>query len=159
MNLGNQSKWKITLDASYMAQYSFMNKKIWKEVKEDKWRYYEIQGRYGVIYPYSESHLAVYFTSLRVFRDYSHQGKWMLIRQGDWEGVYIVPNDCLDEAAEAIKAYRKRHISTEHLKKLATGRERLKSNHFSPSDDEFIIPKIEENLPMIQGDQENQNKA
>src|ERR1044071_4743719 len=136
----DQDKWKVSVDESYEALKKFGDAISWGLAKKEKWRYYEIRGRYGMVYPYSASHLCAHFSSIRLFKQKADKPGWKKFREGDSEGDYLILNRDLEIAASAIRAYRKRHLSIEHLKKLKNGWQRVKTGSFSSSSGEILIP-------------------
>lgn len=89
------------------------------QVRKEIWRYYELQGLYGIIYPYSSYQPAVHFTSIRVANRFRKRANWKILQSGDQEIVYLIPMDDLRFAAKVIRARKKRQLSTEQREKRA----------------------------------------
>ncbi len=113
MNLReHQSRWIESFEESYQAETDPYEKKA-------KWRYYEIRGRYGLIYSYSESQLAVCFNTKRVANRFRSRKEWVRIMNGEEETVFLFPAQDLNMTAQAIKAKRRRQpLSSERRQKL-----------------------------------------
>ena len=87
----------------------------WEESREgrsiDPWLYV-IHGRYGHIYPWGSDTLAVYTTrSIRTVKTLV-QGGCVLRQDGDREWTLTFPVHLFPMVAKAIKAYRKKRISS-----------------------------------------------
>lgn len=113
--LGNE--YKITFDESYKAEKD-------KEARAEKWRYYEVCGKKGKIYPYSAQMLAIYLQDVKVdqteARFIRKQG-WRIIQNGDWEIVALFPASDLQKALPLIEP-KKCRILTEVQKIIMAGR-------------------------------------
>lgn len=109
MDLRNQTKWRTFLEQGSTEAV-------------DRWRFYEIRGAKGSIWPYSETHLAVLFNRNRLgCRIQRERPEWPLLQNGEHEMVFKVSNAELDLAARSIRAYKRRHLSDEQ-RKLASER-------------------------------------
>lgn len=86
----------------------------------ESWRFYEIRGKYGSIWPYSRTNLACLITTNRigerVKRNYPH---WKLIQNGNNEMCFMIENDFLHEASKIISARYKRQLTEEQKNRLA----------------------------------------
>lgn len=121
MNLKQLTKnrYRISQDQSFDHE-SEPGKTAWQ------WRYQEIRGRHGVLYPYSATQLAVTFTSNIVANRFEDK-KWKVLQDGDDERTTLIPLEALDSVLEAIKPRKKRQISEfNRLKSI----ERLKAYSF-----------------------------
>jgi hypothetical protein len=99
------SKYRVTTDPSYDAE------------KEDgktqwQWRYHEIIGKYGTLYPFSENQLAVRFDSIHIANRFSGRG-WKVIQDGTDERTALVPKEAATEVLTAIRARKKRQLTPE----------------------------------------------
>lgn len=128
MDLSAQTKYKVFLDESYKHDVT--------EERRKKWQYYELHGKYGMIYPYSASQLAVYFNTHKVSRKFLK--RWFLITEGDFERVFLIPDSDLELAASSIEAKKRRQYSPETLAKLRKNIKFLSRERGSrPSDKRF----------------------
>ena len=87
------SPYKITLDESYAVEKDL-------EAKEEKWRYYELHGKYGMIYPYSRDRVVVVLNTF---------GK---------EKRYFFHTDQFKEALKLVNPNKKRVYSPEYREVL-----------------------------------------
>ena len=149
MNLTDQTKWKVTHDESINAQKEFWRNapngskseylRLWKIEKQNQWAYFQIEGKHGLIYPYSQSRLAVWFQSKRIAEKFKAEKGWVRLIEGDKEIIFLIPSDFLDKAAVAIKARKKRKISKAHQKCLEKGREMAKHCPNQPSNGDISM--------------------
>ena len=110
-----RTRYKTRLDESYDHETE-------DGKSAEKWRYVEIIGWYGIIYPYSESLLAVQISSGTIRERLLRQGipdDWEKIQDADDGVVFTLPNKDLDVAAGLIRARAKRRGSKEAAKRLA----------------------------------------
>lgn len=111
MNLKiDQNRYKVFLDESYKTESE-------SGKSNELWRYYEIRGKYGHIYPYSDSKLGMFITS-NIISNKIHEKEWKIIQNGQEERVYLLPNNDLDKASQYIKARKKRHLSPQQIEEL-----------------------------------------
>ena len=92
--------------------------------------YQTIAGKYGEIYTYDDTHLAVYVTGQFRHKELSRLEGIKTLHDLDGEGVYLFKADnleLLDTIAKLIHAHKKRHLS-EKQKRQAV--ERLKEYRF-----------------------------
>lgn len=120
-DLTKQRKYKIVFDESYQLETS-------ERKTFDKWRYAEIPGRYGKVYPYSESLFAAYIKSPKIYTPIIRMKKHKIIQEGYMEIVFLFPPGDFDFFATEMKLRKKRQMS-EKQRILAS--ERLKKYHFS----------------------------
>ena len=102
-------RYRVTLDESY-----YHENESGKE--SNKWAYYEIVGRYGTLYPYSKSELAVYFKSNQI-RNKVVRGLKCL-QNGQEESTYLLPSDKTHLVLDAIKPRKRRILSDSQLERL-----------------------------------------
>ena len=123
------NKYKIWLDRSYRRR-DFA----------EKWRYYEIKGEDGALWPYSDTHLTVAFFHAWRTRTNAHGDTvWIpsrrsrkakrfqslagsdgeVIQNGDEATCIKVPNKYLTKALKLIDPRRKRQVSPEVKARLA----------------------------------------
>jgi len=107
-----QSKYRVFVDSSF--DYEKESGKT-----AEKWRYYEIRGKYGYIYPWDEKDLCVCFTSNKIARKVEKNKNWPLIQSGDDETVYRFNSSELYDVAQAIVAKRRRIVSPETAGRLS----------------------------------------
>ena len=102
MNLKtDQRRYKVFLDPSYEAEKEDGKTK-------EQWRYYELRGKYGTIYPYSETLLGVCYTSKRKSESVLAEKGYRVIQDGDEETVVVVDLKEFQYVAQSIKARLKR---------------------------------------------------
>ena len=104
-----------------------MEKEPGKEA--DKWRYYELRGPYGYVYPYSGSQLAcIVFASLdpssinrsqRAKKCREEHPDWAVIQSGDTETTFRLDDNGFEDAAQTISARVKRVGNPENALHLA----------------------------------------
>ena len=104
-------KWRISLDESFDAEVDPITRK-------EKWRYYEIKGRHGMVYPYSENQLAVCVTSRVIAKRLSKKEGVVMVLDAECETVFHFPESDLDLVAGAIRARKKRRLSPEQRSRL-----------------------------------------
>jgi hypothetical protein len=109
MKLLEQKKYRTRLEESYKAEKT-------AEVKRDKEQYAEIPGKYGFVYNYSPTQLAVYVNSL-VLKSRLPKA-WKVIQNGDFEKTALIPDLDLDRACTLIQAQKKRQYTPEALARL-----------------------------------------
>jgi hypothetical protein len=120
-------KYQIKMDESYAKE-----KKILRSTDEP-W-YQELIGKYGAIYSYSDTEVAVAFANTRggkkkldVFlAEIGNQGR--ILQNADDAVVYAVPNELAAECIKAIKGYRTRQLSEEERNRR---RENLKKTRLA----------------------------
>ena len=116
MDLRTQRKYRIYLEEAHNA----------KEL--ESWRFYEMRGFYGTIWPYSQTHLACLILSNRIGeRIRREKPHWKLIQNGDNEMCFKLENKFIEEAAEVIRAKKKRRMTPEQKEKLV---EMGRKHHF-----------------------------
>lgn len=105
----------------------------------DAWRFFECRGRYGSIWPYSNTYLACLVLSNRigemVKRDYPH---WKLTQDGENETTFILENKFLDEAADVISARKKRRMSPDQLEQSIKRLAKYRYNTSKPEHSEGL---------------------
>lgn len=116
------SKYRIAMDESFAVEKD-------PESKKEKWRYYEIRGKHGMVFPYDWDKPAVTFTSNIVANRFSRRG-WKVLQNGDYERTVLIPKEALDEVLEAIQPRKRRHLNPEQR---ARSIERLKKWAFKGS--------------------------
>ncbi len=120
----DQKRYRVFVDESYATETD-------TEARREKWRYYELRGKYGTIYPYSATQLAVYFNTKKVSNPFIKRAGWVKKQDGDSETVFWIPDSYLELAANTIKARKRRVISPEMLATLVN---RLKKGVKTPTD-------------------------
>ncbi len=108
----DQTQWRVFLDESFKVEED-------REAKSEKWRYYELRGRYGIIYPYSADLLAAYIHSPRIAAKFQRETGIAPSQQGDYEAVFRFSSQTLPFAAGLIGAKKRRRLSPEQKARLA----------------------------------------
>lgn len=115
MDLSQQKKYKVFMDESFFCQLKGL-----KDKKEDKWRYCELRGKYGMIYPYSESLLGVQVKAGKKAEGLRRRNpSWKVVQDCDDFVVFLVDNQQLETVSGIIEAKRRRALSDESRKQLA----------------------------------------
>lgn len=113
MNLKEKfgSRYRVTLDESFKIADT--------ESRKEEWRYQEIKGKYGVIFPYGWDKPAVTFTSNVVANRFSQKANdWQILQNGEDERTYLIPKSDLGEIFDAIKPRKKRQLTPEQRERL-----------------------------------------
>lgn len=115
-------RYRVTLDESWGHETE-------EGKSKNEWRYHEIKGKYGVIYPYSQTQLTCIFNSMIVYGWFKYRG-WRIIQDGESEKNVFVPFENIEEVLKAIKPRKRRQVSfeqkiasTERLKRFWFGRD------------------------------------
>ncbi|HEY6436556.1 MAG TPA: hypothetical protein VIY47_08200 [Ignavibacteriaceae bacterium] len=120
MNLKlDQKRYRVFLDESYGEE---------KEPGKmaDLWRYYELRGKYGILYAYSETHLVALVTSSRIAEKVKKAHLWPIIQNGGTETAFKLENNHFRDAAQHIQARKRRVGNPENGLRLAKYRFRSK---------------------------------
>jgi len=97
-----QSKYRVFIDESYAAEKE-------EGKTREQWRYYELRGLRGTLYPYSETHLAMFVKGKVLIKKSPFGFKDATILQsGDEEIVLKVKNSELHNVAQFLKCRVKR---------------------------------------------------
>jgi hypothetical protein len=105
MNLKeDQKRYKVFMDESFMVETD-------TETRKEKWRYYELRGPAGSVYPYSETEMAVCILSNRIGYATHRQTKWPIIQDGDMEIVLKLPASEWAKAADIVCARKRPQLS------------------------------------------------
>ena len=113
-----QSRYKVTFEESY--KYAG---ELDRHDPDFPLMYQIIAGKYGELYAYDDTHLAVYVTGQNRHKEVSRLDGIQILHDCDGEGVYLFKTDnpeLLDTIATFIHAHKKRRVSNKE-------RERLKS--------------------------------
>lgn len=92
----------------------------------EAWRYLEVVGRKGWLYPYSEELIAVRFNFARTGRLQIKKTDWRVVQDADDGIVALAPLNQLPQCLSSILARRRRQVSEQE-------RERLKKMGFKKS--------------------------
>lgn len=112
MNLRQiQKRYRVFIEDSYEVETDPGKSK-------ELWRYMELRGKYGHIYPYSERKFAVYLKSPTIYERLKRQGKWQKIQEGDTECVFLFDRPGLEFFAKLIQSRKKRIMSESERKRL-----------------------------------------
>lgn len=84
----------------------------------DAWRYFELRGKYGTIYPYSESHLAIQIKSSILANRVRRTKRYPLLQDADDVVVFKAPDSELKSFASMLKCSKLRHLSEQQREKL-----------------------------------------
>lgn len=120
----------INLKEAYGKQYKIFMDEAWEHLQvkseEDKPWYYEIRGRYGLIYSYDDTTLAVMVTSSNIKEHMGRffKGKIKVFWEGDGEGVFRFGPELIHKIAEMIRAKKKRHLTDRQKEILNEGRKK-----------------------------------
>lgn len=104
-------KYRIFLDDAYKAETT-ANKSA------DKWRYLELRGKYGYLYPYSSAQVAVAFTSIKVGNKLKGRAGWKVLQDAEDAIVFLIPDEDIQFSIKALKIYRRRAISDSEKQNL-----------------------------------------
>lgn len=128
-------RFRVTLDPSFMAERE-------KGKTAEVWRYHEIHGRYGMVYPFSADQAAVYFKTLRIGNLFP---ALPIVRDGEGERVCFCPAEAIENVLAAIQARRRRKPMTPEQREAALARiERFRfgrtkeARQFSQSDENAL---------------------
>lgn len=106
-------KFKIFIDDAYRAESS-PNKSA------ERWRYLELRGKYGYVYPYSQTQLAIAITGPKIAAKFLRRGGWKIIQDGEDATVFLIPEEDLGVAFITLKLLKKKVLSDEdRAKKIA----------------------------------------
>lgn len=86
--------------------------------QSDAWRYYELRGKFGNIYPYSEKEIGVQVNSQVYANRLKRMGAWKVIQDADDFVVFVARNDEYSYFAEMLKCRRKRVVSERERQRL-----------------------------------------
>lgn len=112
-------RYRVTPDESYEHET--------EEGKSlNQWRWHEIRGKFGILYPYSKDQLACLFTSIIVANRFKSKG-WRVLQNGDFERNVLIPLDSTQEVLKAIRPKKRRQMS---LDQKIVAVERLKRYQF-----------------------------
>jgi hypothetical protein len=103
-------RYRVTLDESWGHETE-------EGKSKNEWRYHEIKGKYGVIYPYSYSQLTCIFNSMIVYGWFKDRG-WRIIQDGESEKNVFIPFESIEEVLKAIKPRKRRQLTEEQKKRL-----------------------------------------
>ena len=98
-------RFKISLDESFNIERD-------TEVRREKWRYLEVRGRYGTLYPYSVLELHGFVESAKIAGRLESEG-FEIVKSGGGEAVFRVPEARAAGFLQAIRARRKRQLTPE----------------------------------------------
>lgn len=105
-------KFRVYVDDAYRAEDT-PNK------SSEKWRYLELRGKYGYIYPYSSNQLAVAITGPKIAAKFVRRGGWKILQDGEDATVFLIPDEDLSLAFSTLKLFRKKVLSDEDRAKKA----------------------------------------
>jgi hypothetical protein len=109
-------KYRIFMDEAWKAEDSQSNP---DKVKDKPW-YYEIRGKYGVIYLYGANKLAVRITGNRIKSRIKteYRNILSLYLEAEDESIFLFNPENFEIVAKLIKARRKRQISEKERLRL-----------------------------------------
>lgn len=105
-------KYKVFVDDAYRAETT-QNKSA------DKWRYLELRGKYGYVYPFSSSHIAVAVTGPKIATKLLKRPGWKVLQNADDAIVFMIPDEDTSFAFSTLKLFRKKVLSEEDRAKKA----------------------------------------
>jgi hypothetical protein len=113
MDLTTQKKYRVYIEESYDHET--------EEGKTfEKWRYQELRGKYGTVYPYSHDYLGVQVKAGKIGNKTRRQHPdWPVIQDCDDLIVFKVKNSELGEAAKIIQARVRRYLTEDQKRLLA----------------------------------------
>ncbi len=109
-------KYKVFMDEAWEVESSQANS---DKAKDKPW-YYEIRGKYGVIYLYGTNKLAVRITAKRIKSRIKIEYKDILklyIEAKD-ESIFLFNPENFELVAKLVKARKRKQLSVEHKAKL-----------------------------------------
>ncbi len=109
-------KYRIFMDEAWKAEDSQSNP---DKVKDKPW-YYEIRGKYGVIYLYGANKLAVRITGNRIKSRIKteYRNILSLYLEAEDESIFLFNPETFEIVAKLIKARKKRQISEKERLRL-----------------------------------------
>lgn len=112
MNLYHQKRYRVFTDESW-----FVEKEPGKD--KEKWRYAELRGKYGMVYPYSYDWLGVQIKAGNVGEATRRANPgWAVIQDCDDFLVFKVKNEELDKAAGIVRARKRRAMTPEQAETM-----------------------------------------
>lgn len=84
--------------------------------KDRKAAFYQIKGRYGVVYPWDADFVEVYVTSGRKIASLERNVNWRVKNQYDDATAFLLALTDISEAWRVIKPTKRKHYSAEHRK-------------------------------------------
>lgn len=132
----------MNLKQLYGKRYRVTLDESWEHEKEEgkslnEWRYHEIKGKFGTLYPYSKDQLTCLFTSLIIANRFNNRG-WKVIQSGDTEINIFIPFENVEEVLRAIRPKKRRQLSDDQKKVNA---ERLRRFYFGRKPHENTSPR------------------
>lgn len=113
-------KYRVFIEDAYKAETT-PNKSA------DKWRYMELRGKYGYVYPYSSTQLAFAVTSSKLAPKLSRRAGWKTVQNADDVTVFFVPDEDVNFALSTLKLFRRRIVSEETRAKMAATLEKARA--------------------------------
>ena len=109
-------KYRIYMDEAWYAEDSQSNP---NKLKDKPW-YYEVRGKYGAIYLYGASKLAVRVTGNRIKGRIKTEYKDILslYLEAEYESIFLFNPESFEIVAGLIKARRKKQISEQERLRL-----------------------------------------
>ncbi len=111
-------KYKIYMDEAWQAESSLSNP---DKMKDKPW-YYELRGKYGKVYLYSDKNniLAVHVNSNVISRriERENQDIFSLYLKTSEGSIFLFDQEHTEFVAKLIKAKRKKQLSAQHKAKL-----------------------------------------
>ena len=142
MDFDKQKKYRVMLEEGHSRN------------ETEAWRYLEIHGRRGMVYPWNADILGVQVKAGKLGEKTRRAHKdWVVIQDADDLLVFKVPYKDLDEAAKIIHAYRKRHLSEEQKAKVAENFRKWRASNSQnlgkPSPEAHQTPRIDLNAKTV----------
>lgn len=94
-------KYRVTTEDSFEQETD-------TESRRERWRYYEIRGKHGSVFPYSFDKLAVTFTSIQIANRFD---SLIIMQNGETERTCLIPSGGEDAVIRAIRPRNRRQLS------------------------------------------------
>jgi len=112
-------KYQVTLDESWDAERTETRAEL--QAMSDGWRYQEIKGKCGTVYPYSETQIAVVLPTRAARRLFKLMGpKLTLLQHADDAMCYRADFNHAETLVRFIRSKSLRRLTTEHKEALTT---------------------------------------
>lgn len=105
-------QFRIYLDESYKAE-KMANK------TEQRWRYIELRGKYGYIYSYSHTEVAVAVIGSKRAKKVRLTYKWRIAQDSDDATVFVAPDSEIKDVCRIIKPFRQKNLSDKRKAELS----------------------------------------
>lgn len=125
------------------------NQKKYRVYREDgargrepeAWRYYELHGKFGAIYPYNQETLGVQITGKVIAGQVRRLHKFEIIQDADDMTVFKAPNAPLHFFGKLLKLKIQTRLSPELREKLRNAMVTVRSHRLKPGKNGLKQPK------------------